>query len=110
MKNSGLDVRKPEFGGRQAPPSGLDTPSPPTEPTFNKMINPDVTRMISLSEYLSATSGHGSYPREKKPWFIVNGEVYDGAGYLDEHPGGADSIWLAAGERDSSGDFLAIHS
>ena len=42
--------------------------------------------------------------------FVVNGEVYDGTAFLDEHPGGADSIWLAAGELDTTEDFIAIHS
>jgi nitrate reductase (NAD(P)H) len=35
--------------------------------------------------------------------------VYDGTGYLADHPGGADSILLAAGE-DATEDFMAIHS
>lgn len=39
----------------------------------------------------------------------MNGEVYDGTGYLKVHPGGGDSILLMAGE-DASEDFLAIHS
>lgn len=39
----------------------------------------------------------------------MNGEVYDSAGYLKDHPGGADSIILMAGE-DATEDFTAIHS
>ena len=108
MKNSGLDVRKPQFGRRQELSSGPDTPSPPKVTSVSKMINPDVTRKVPFSEYLSATSGSDRHRR--KPWFIINGEVYDGTGYLNEHPGGADSIWLASGEKDSSEDFFAIHS
>jgi len=42
--------------------------------------------------------------------FVVNGEVYDATAFLNDHPGGADSIWLAAGEPDASEDFFAIHS
>jgi len=41
--------------------------------------------------------------------FVVNGEVYDGTEYLNEHPGGAESILLMAGD-DASDDFMAIHS
>ena len=42
-----------------------------------------------------------------EPWFIVNGEVYDGTGFLKEHPGGAQSIVSATG-MDASDEFLAI--
>ncbi len=69
------------------------------------MINPEVNRIIPMAEYLSLTTGEN-----KKPLFIVEGQVYDGEGFLDEHPGGPDSIWLAAGEADATEDFVAIHS
>lgn len=46
---------------------------------------------------------------KSSPWFVVKGEVYDGTGFLDEHPGGADSIFISAGE-DVTDDFMAIHS
>ena len=35
--------------------------------------------------------------------------MYDASAYLSEHPGGADSILLVAGE-DATEDFMAIHS
>ena len=35
--------------------------------------------------------------------------MYDGTDYLKDHPGGADSILLLAGE-DATEDFVAIHS
>jgi len=41
------------------------------------------------------------------PWFVVNGEIYDGAPFLAEHPGGAQSIVSAAG-LDSTDEFMAI--
>ena len=41
--------------------------------------------------------------------FVVNGEVYDATDYLQDYPGGADSIFLASGE-DATEDFMAIHS
>jgi nitrate reductase (NAD(P)H) len=47
------------------------------------------------------------HDNEKEPWFVVNGEVYDGAPFLSEHPGGAQSIISAAG-LDSSDEFMAI--
>ena len=36
-------------------------------------------------------------------------QVYDGTAFLKDHPGGAESILLAAG-MDSTDDFNAIHS
>lgn len=50
-----------------------------------------------------------SHANERSPWFVVNGQVYDGTAFLDKHPGGAESITLVAGE-DASEDFMAIHS
>ena len=46
---------------------------------------------------------------EKNPWFVVNGEVYDGTGFLEGHPGGAQSIISAAG-LESTDEFMGIHS
>ncbi|MCJ1301570.1 hypothetical protein MMC08_004371 [Hypocenomyce scalaris] len=46
---------------------------------------------------------------EKEPWFVVNGEVYNGTAFLKEHPGGAQSIISAAG-LDATDEFMAIHS
>ncbi|KFY33241.1 hypothetical protein V494_07802 [Pseudogymnoascus sp. VKM F-4513 (FW-928)] len=43
------------------------------------------------------------------PWFVVNGEVYDGTQFLEGHPGGAQSI-ISAAAMDVSEEFLAIHS
>ncbi|OKL64066.1 Nitrate reductase [Talaromyces atroroseus] len=45
----------------------------------------------------------------QEPWFVINGEVYDGTKFLEGHPGGAQSIISAAG-MDVSEEFLAIHS
>ncbi|KAJ5627984.1 Eukaryotic molybdopterin oxidoreductase, partial [Penicillium lividum] len=61
-----------------------------------------LNRIVDLQE-LNANSS------AEKPWFVVNGEVYDGTGFLDGHPGGAISITSQAG-LDVSEDFLAIHS
>ena len=44
---------------------------------------------------------------EEHPWFVVNGEVYDGKDFLSGHPGGAQSIISAAG-MDSTDEFMAI--
>lgn len=46
---------------------------------------------------------------EKNPWFVVNGEVYDGTAFLEGHPGGATSITGAAGQ-DATDEFMAIRT
>ena len=43
----------------------------------------------------------------ENPWFVVNGQVYDGTKYMSEHPGGASAITGAAG-KDVTGSFLEI--
>jgi len=42
-------------------------------------------------------------------WIAVKGVVYDATPYLEEHPGGASSILIAAG-TDATEDFEALHS
>ncbi|KAK4553703.1 hypothetical protein LTR86_009201 [Recurvomyces mirabilis] len=49
------------------------------------------------------------HDKEDAPWFVVNGEVYDGTAFLTGHPGGAQSIVSAAG-LDTTDEFMAIHS
>ena len=46
---------------------------------------------------------------DAEPWFVVNGEVYDGTKFLEGHPGGATSIVGAAGQ-DSTDEFMAIRT
>ncbi|KAI1802204.1 nitrate reductase [NADPH] [Daldinia bambusicola] len=66
------------------------------------MVRKDITRIITIDEL----KRHDS---ENEPWFVVNGQVYDGTKFLEGHPGGAASILGAAGQ-DASEEFLAIHS
>ncbi|EMR61814.1 putative nitrate reductase protein [Eutypa lata UCREL1] len=66
------------------------------------MTNKDIHREINIDEFRK----HGG---EVEPWFAVNGQVYDGTGFLEGHPGGAASIVGAAGQ-DATEEFLAIHS
>jgi len=46
---------------------------------------------------------------EEDVWIVVRDRVYDCTKYLDEHPGGAESIMLEAG-GDATEEFEAIHS
>lgn len=66
------------------------------------MTNPKIDREISLEEL----QAHGG---EDEPWFVVEGQVYDGTPYLEAHPGGATSIFAAAAQ-DCTEEFLTIHS
>lgn len=59
-----------------------------------------IARIITVDELRK-------HDTEKEPWFVVNGEVYDGTSFMKEHPGGAQSILSAAG-LDSSDEFMAI--
>ena len=64
------------------------------------MTDPNVQREITLRELKEHDS-------ETEPWFVVNGEVYDGAPFLEGHPGGAASI-VAAAAQDATEEFVAI--
>lgn len=70
-----------------------------TEP---KMTKDGLDRNISLDELRK-------HDGDEHPWFVVNGEVYDGTAFLEGHPGGATSIIGAAGQ-DVTDEFMAIRS
>lgn len=81
------------------PTHGADVPEP--KPQVG-LVNPAIDNKITIGE-LRQHNG------EDQPWFVVNGEVYDGTPFLDEHPGGPISIFGAAGQ-DASEEFLAIRT
>lgn len=64
------------------------------------MTSKSVQRMIALDELREHGNG-------QDPWFVINGEVYEGTSFMEKHPGGAQSIVSAAG-LDCSDEFLAI--
>ncbi|KAK9436787.1 Nitrate reductase [Metarhizium brunneum] len=66
------------------------------------MTNPRADRLVTMCE-LKSHSG------EQEPWFIVDGQVYDGTPFLEGHPGGSASIFGAAGQ-DVTEEFVTIHS
>ena len=84
-----------QLGGEEAEPVEEDA-------VEIKMINDDVKKTITAEEVRN-------HNQKDNPWFVVNGEVFDGTPFLKEHPGGAQSIVSAAGE-DCSEEFIAIHS
>lgn len=65
-----------------------------------KMTKDGVDKLVTADELRK-------HDTEESPWFVVNGEVYDGIGFLNDHPGGAQSIISAAG-MDSTDEFMAI--
>ncbi|KAF2265914.1 nitrate reductase [Lojkania enalia] len=67
-----------------------------------KMTKDGVDREITIDELRK-------HDTAEQPWFVVNGEVYNGTAFLRDHPGGAQSIISAAG-LDSTDEFMAIHS
>ncbi|KAL5316528.1 hypothetical protein ACEPPN_015577 [Leptodophora sp. 'Broadleaf-Isolate-01'] len=67
-----------------------------------KMTKDGLDRSITIDELRK-------HDGESCPWFVVNGEVYDGTAFLEGHPGGATSIIGAAGQ-DATDEFMAIHS
>lgn len=96
VKKAGGDLLNGNWGERN---QGEE----PTEPKPVQEINmkkEGLNREVNLQEFKSHTS-------KGEPWFIVNREVYDGKGFLEGHPGGAQSIISSAG-LDVSEEFLAI--
>jgi nitrate reductase (NAD(P)H) len=65
-----------------------------------KMIKDGIDRAITIDDLRS-------HDKDEEPWFVVNGEVYDGTAFLEGHPGGATSIIGAAGQ-DATDEFMAI--
>jgi nitrate reductase (NAD(P)H) len=67
-----------------------------------KMTKDGVDRIIELDELKR-------HDKADNPWFVVNGEVFDGTAFLEGHPGGAQSI-ISAAAQDATDEFMAIHS
>jgi nitrate reductase (NAD(P)H) len=100
LKAEGQNVLQPVFGD-VSDKASQQVPAAP-KPAEVSMKKEGIKRLITMEE-LKAHSG------SEEPWFVVAGEVYDGTGFLKDHPGGGDSITLVAGE-DATEDFMAIHS
>ncbi|BFZ61441.1 hypothetical protein YB2330_002507 [Saitoella coloradoensis] len=100
VKNAGGDLQDPNWGEIDETLSEKPKQRIPLKKEEIVMINPEVKREITMEEVEA---------NEKNAWFVVQNEVYDGTGFLKEHPGGAESIILASG-ADATDDFMAIHS
>ncbi|KAK4066872.1 hypothetical protein Trihar35433_7299 [Trichoderma harzianum] len=111
MKESGMNPKFPRLGENNPTSSAIaGESSKPQGPQVDEdvkslMINPDkASVLVTAAELAEHADGEGP-----SPWFVVEGHVYDGTGFLSAHPGGEQSIRLAAGE-DATEDFMAIHS
>ncbi|KZT38057.1 hypothetical protein SISSUDRAFT_1047659 [Sistotremastrum suecicum HHB10207 ss-3] len=100
MKAAGQDYLNPSFSKASAKKVASDAPAA-AKPQEVSMLKAGVDRKITSAELKAQ--------QKETPWFVVQGQVYDGTAFLKEHPGGADSILLVAGE-DATEDFMAIHS
>lgn len=108
MNEAGLNPRYPQFGDAKQVGGESSTETndvKPAEDVNALMIDASRANTIVTAADLAA-HGDGEGP---EPWFVVHGHVYDGTGFLKDHPGGDQSIRLVAGE-DASEDFMAIHS
>lgn len=74
--------------------------SPSEQADQVKLTKEGVDRLIEMDELRE-------HEGKEKPWFVLDGEVFDGAPFMDEHPGGAQSIISAAG-MDTTDEFMAI--
>ncbi|KAK0750991.1 nitrate reductase [Schizothecium vesticola] len=100
VKKEGGDLTNGFWGDKI---SGQDNAAPIEEPAQEIcMVRADVNREISAQELRD-------HDGEEHPWFVVNGQVYDGTAFLEGHPGGAASIIGAAGQ-DVTEEFMSIHS
>jgi nitrate reductase (NAD(P)H) len=65
-----------------------------------KMTEDGLDRNITIDELKK-------HDTDANPWFVVNGEVYDGTAFLEGHPGGATSI-IGVAAQDATDEFMAI--
>lgn len=98
VKKAGGNLTNGYWGERI---DGEETEAAAVEPLKEiKMTKDGVSREITIDELRK-------HDKADQPWFVVNGEVYDGTAFLEGHPGGAQSIISAAG-MDATDEFMAI--
>nr|AGL39997.1 nitrite reductase [Pyrus calleryana]AGL39998.1 nitrite reductase [Pyrus calleryana] len=93
-----------QSGGWMAKEKRLDSESNTTlKKSFSTpFMNASASKMYSMSDVKKHNSSQSA-------WIVVHGHVYDCTRFLNDHPGGADSILINAG-TDCTEEFDAIHS
>jgi nitrate reductase (NAD(P)H) len=98
VKKAGGNLTNGNWGEKIAGEAELiETEEPAKE---IKLTKDGVDKQISAAELKAHES-------EDAPWFVINGQVFDGTRFLEGHPGGAASIVGAAGQ-DVTEEFLTI--
>lgn len=77
-----------------------------TNPTLKKSVSTPFMNTSSKTYSMSEVKKHNS---SQSAWIIVHGHIYDCTRFLQDHPGGTDSILINAG-NDCTEEFDAIHS
>lgn len=98
VKKAGGDLTDGNWG--ETPIGAVKRVDVAPEPEIN-MKKPGLKVNITLEEF----KAHNS--RETDPWFVAEGEVYDGTPFLEGHPGGAQSV-ISTAATDCTDEFLAI--
>lgn len=98
VKRAGGDLQNGFWGERVSGEEETRLVEEPVEEVC--MTNPKIDREINLEELRA-------HDNDKEPWFVVQGQVYDGAPFLEGHPGGATSI-IASAATDATEEFVTI--
>ncbi|XP_024387212.1 nitrate reductase [NADH] [Physcomitrium patens] len=77
-------------------------------PVLSKVVETKVTQLPVAVRQIPVSEVR-KHQTEESCWIIVRNKVYDCTPFLNDHPGGADSI-LINGGMDSTEEFDAIHS
>lgn len=107
VKAAGGDLLDGNWG--EAEVDAGNTPGIPVPATQQlvPMTNPNVTKIIEIEELRA----HQENP-EQSCWFVVEGEVFEGVHFLNEHPGGMCILFLiyhmAADRLDRGAEYHCI--
>ncbi|XP_062026225.1 nitrate reductase [NADH]-like [Rosa rugosa] len=92
-----------QSGGWMAKERRLETES---NATLKKSVSSPFMNTSSKVYSMSEVKRHNT---PQSTWIVVHGHVYDCTKFVNDHPGGADSILINAG-TDCTEEFEAIHS
>lgn len=81
---------------------GAEAAAAPPPPSTSQKAATEVLRGYTMAE----VEQHNT---EKSAWFVHEGRVYDATPFLEDHPGGAESILISTG-MDATLEFNSIHS